>query len=107
MGASLAAWGRKVIEGFQIAAMILKAIGSLCGAAMALAVKPPKTQSEFFTRLACSIVSGILFSTPVRDRLGWSAIWEYDLAAATIAAFSAWWIMAAVVRIIEKWEPKK
>lgn len=91
-------------EGFAVAVMILKAIGSLSGAAMALLVKPAKTPAEFFTRLGCSVMAGILFSTPVRERIGWAPTEEYILASATIAAFCAWWIMAAVVRIIEKWD---
>lgn len=95
-------------EGFTLAAMILKGLGSVSGTALALLVKPPKSIAEFVTRLACSLLAGILFATPVRERIGWAGTEEYVIASATIAAFCAWWLMAAVVRIIEKWEgPKK
>jgi urea transporter len=95
-------------EGFALLAMILKGIGALSGSALALLVKPAKTLAEFGTRLGCSVLAGILFSTPVRERIGWAGTEEYIIASATIASFCAWWIMAAVVRIIEKWEgPRK
>lgn len=94
-------------EGFTIGVMILKGIGAVSGTAMALLVKPPKTLAEFITRLSCSILSGILFATPVRERIGWAMTDEYIIASATIAAFVAWWLMAAVVRIIEKWDGTK
>jgi hypothetical protein len=95
-------------EGFGLLVIVLKMMGGFSGAAMALAVKPPKSSAEFFTRLGCSVLSGVLFSTPLRERLGWLPTEEYILASSTLAAFCAWWIMAAVVRIIEKWEgPKK
>ena len=94
-------------EGFTLLAMMLKAIGSVSGTALALLVKPPKTIAEFATRVGCSLLAGILFATPVRERIGWIATEEYIIASATISAFCAWWIMAAVVRIIEKWDGTK
>lgn len=94
-------------EAFAVAAMMLKVIGALSGAALALLVKPAKTRAEFFTRLGCSILAGVLFSTPVRERIGWPPTEEHVIASATIAAFCAWWIMAAAVRVIEKWDGSK
>lgn len=94
-------------EGLTAIAMALKGIGAISGTALALMVKPPKTIAEFATRLFCSLLAGILFATPVRERIGWAFSEEYVIASATIAAFCAWWIMAAAVRIIEKWDGKK
>lgn len=94
-------------EGFTAIAMVLKGIGALSGTAMALLVKPPKTIPEFATRLGCSLLAGVLFATPVRERIGWAPTEEYVIASATVAAFAAWWIMAAVVRVIEKWDGTK
>lgn len=109
MDASLVGPAVRVMpEAFALAAVLLKAIGSLAGAAMALLIKPPKTAAEFFTRLGLSIISGVMFATPLREWVKWPATEEYVLASATLVGFSAWWALAAMVRFIEKWDgPKK
>ena len=92
-----------------IAGLMLRGIGALCGAALALMVRPAQSRAEFVTRLAGSIMAGILFATPLRERIAWPPTEEYVIASATVAALVAWWAMAAVVKIVEKWEgpPKK
>lgn len=94
-------------EGFTLVAMILKGLGSVSGTALALLVKPPKSIAEFTTRLAASMIFGVLFATPVRERIGWPATEEYIIASATVAAFGAWWILAVGVKLVEKWDGSK
>lgn len=91
-------------EAFTASAMILKAIGAVSGAAIALLVKPAKTAAEFWTRLGCSLLSGFLFGTPLREWIGWPANEEYMVVSAALAAIVAWWALAAIVRGLEKWD---
>lgn len=84
----------------------IKMGGSVIGAALALIYLQPKTVAEFTTRSAFSVIAGYLFSDPLRDWMKWPAIINYELASATLAAMLSWFVMGAVVRIIEAWRPK-
>lgn len=91
-------------EPFTIGVMILKTIGSLCGATLALMVKPAKTAAEFWTRIGTALLCGVLFGTPLRERVGWPANEEYMVVSSALSAFIAWWALAALVRLLEKWD---
>lgn len=91
-------------EPFTATAMILKGVGAISGATIALLIKPAQTAAEFWTRLGCSVLSGFLFGTPLREHIGWEANEEYMVVAAALAAIIAWWALAAIVRMLEKWD---
>ena len=85
---------------------LVKIGGPFLGAVLALIFQPPKTRSEFVTRSAFSIISGLLFSEPAREYLKWADTWQMGLAAGALCAALSWWLMAAIVRIIGAWKPK-
>ncbi len=91
-------------EALTIAA---KVVGATSGAFLALVFQPPKTLPEFITRGMFSIVSGIAFSSPVREYLKWMPTFETELASGALTALLSWWIMGAIVRIVGTWKPPK
>jgi len=90
-----------------IGLLAIKMGSAVAGATLALVFQPPKNRSEFVTRAIFSIISGMAFSTPVRDWLHWQATVEHDIAAAVLTAMLSWFLMTAIVRIIGTWKPKE
>lgn len=90
----------------DIAVAVTRALGAFFGAFLALIYQQPKNWSEFWTRLAFSVISGMLFGTPAREFLRWSDTIEMQMAAAGGVAALSWWLMAAIVRVISIWKPK-
>lgn len=86
------------------AAMAIKLVASMCGAVLALIFQPPKTKAEFWTRTAFSIVSGFIFGGQTREYLKWPVTMDTDIAATCLTALLSWWIMGALVRLIEAWK---
>ncbi len=82
----------------------IKFFAGFVGAVLALTFQPPKTRAEFVTRGVFSILSGMLFSGPVREYLKWPITIETDIAAGALTALLSWWIMGAVVRLIDAWK---
>lgn len=89
-----------------IATVLLKAAGSVLGAVLAFVFQPPKTSSEFWTRIAFSVISGMLFGDPVRLRFAWDETVQMVLAAGALTALLSWFVMGAVVRFIANWKGK-
>lgn len=87
--------------------LLLKIAGALAGAILALVFQPPKRMSEFVTRAVFSIMSGVLFGEGVHAFLKWGETWQMDLAAAALTSMLSWFVMAALVRVIGKWNPPK
>lgn len=90
-----------------VISLVLKALGSLSGAVMALVFQPPKTLAEFVTRAVFSILCGLLFGDIVRDHFAWLETWQMVMAAAALTSLLSWFIMGAATRIISKWTPPK
>ena len=86
--------------------LILKLLGSVAGAVLALTFQPPKNRAEFVTRTVFSILSGFLFGDVTRGYFQWPATWQMYLASSAFTAALSWAIMGAVVRIIGTWRPK-
>jgi hypothetical protein len=89
-------------EGLTVAVVILRAIGALAGAALALLVKPSQTRTEFFMRLSGSIIAGIVFAPTLREWLKWDRTEDHIIASAALVSFGAWWALAGIIRAIEK-----
>lgn len=89
-------------------AVLIRAVGAVIGAGLALVFLPPKNRAEFVTRGAFSIIVGIIGAYPVRVYyLHWEETWELRMAAAVLVAMLSWFVMGAVVRIIGMWKPKE
>lgn len=84
----------------------IKLAGSFLGAILAFIVQPPKTQADFVTRGAFSVITGLAFNTPVREYLKWPETVEYTFASIVLTAMLSWFVMGAVLRILGSWKPK-
>lgn len=91
----------------EMLAILIRVVGSLTGAFLALVFQPPKVTSELVTRGLFSLICGFVFSPPLRDYLKWAPSTEIDLAAAALTAMLSWWLMSTVVRIVGAWKPPK
>lgn len=92
----------------ELAALMIKALGSTGGAFLALVFQPPKTVRDFTIRSLFAFFSGLLFSDPVRtEYLHWPDTWQMWLASSALVALASWWIWGAVVRVVNKWTPPK
>lgn len=85
-------------------AMAIKLVASVFGAVLALIFQPPKTKPEFWTRTGFSIISGFIFGGQAREYLKWPPSMDTDIAATALTALLSWWIMGALVRLIDAWK---
>lgn len=85
-------------------AVAIKFAAAFCGAVLALVFQPPKTRAEFYTRAAFSLISGMIFAGQVREYLKWPISLDTDIASGALTALLSWWIMGALVRIIDAWK---
>lgn len=83
-------------------ALLLKILGSSAGTLLSLVFMLPRTIRDLFTRTIGSLVSGIVFAPQVIDYLNWDmpTAGETMVSAAALAAFTSWWMMGAITRII-------
>jgi hypothetical protein len=88
-------------------ALALKAAGAAIGAVLALVFVPPRSILGFLKRLIVSIPAGIIFSTDVRNWLGFDPGWEGLVASACLAAFASWWVAGTIIRISREWRSNK
>lgn len=88
------------------AAILLKLLGSVAGAVLALVFLLPRTRREGLRRFGGSVVAGVIFAPVVMHYGAWSATPDNVVAASGAAAFGSWWVMGALVRIAGKWTPK-
>ena len=95
------------MDAAAILAIVAKFVGAASGTVLALVFQPPKTVADFVTRSIFSLISGLVFSSPVRDYFHWVPSLETELAAGALVAMLSWWIMGAVVRIVGAWKPPK
>lgn len=87
------------------AVLIARVAGAFSGAFLALVFIQPRTLREFVSRAVISVVSGLIFTHPIRVYLGWGQDIESVLAAATIAGFASWFVMGLIVRRTAKADP--
>lgn len=86
-----------------VGSLILKWIGAMAGAALALLFVPPRNIKAFRRRVAFSLISGMIFAIPARDYAGFNADEEGLVAGACIAAAIGWGVMDAIMRITRNW----
>lgn len=88
--------------------LIVKLLGSVAGAALALVFVPPKTLTGFIRRLSAALIFGTVFAPYVREWAAFSNDWEGMLGAACLSAMVSWAAMGAIMRVIGAWQgPKK
>lgn len=87
-----------------VTAIAIKFLAGVGGAILALAFQPPKALSEFVTRSIFSILSGMLFAGQAREYLQWPITIETEIASGSLTALLSWWVMGAVVRLIDAWK---
>lgn len=90
----------------DVASAIAKAVGAVLGSILALAFLPPNNMRDFVTRSVFSLISGFVFSDPVRVWLKWDADISMNMAAASLTALASWWVWGAVVRLIGAYKLK-
>lgn len=89
-------------------AVLIRAVGAVIGAGLALVFLPPKNRAEFWTRGVFSVICGTVGGYPVQvNYLHWPDDLQMLLAAATLVSALSWFCMGAVVRIIGMWKPKE
>jgi hypothetical protein len=88
------------------AGLIAKASGAFAGAVMALVFIPPKTRAEFWRRGSGSLIMGVVFAPTALEWLKLTPNVEGMVAAACAAAFSAWWIMGLVIRVLRAYDKR-
>lgn len=88
------------------AGLIAKAGGAIAGAILALVFIPPKTRAEFWRRGSGSLIMGVVFAPSALEWLKLTANVEGMIAAACAAAFSAWWIMGLVIRVLRAYDKR-
>lgn len=87
--------------------LILEFCGSVIGAALAQFYLPPKSWREFGLRIAFSVPVGVLFSWVPMRMIEFPEGWKGIVAASCLAAFAAWWLAGAVVRLTENYNGKR
>lgn len=87
--------------------LLLKLVGSVGGAVLALIFQAPKNRAEFVTRAGFSVLAGFLFADVVRAYVKWDDTWQMLLAASAMTAALSWFIMGTIVRVIGAWRPPK
>jgi len=84
--------------------LILKFLGAMAGAALALIFVPPRTRTGFIRRGAAALICGPIFGPFVQSWIGFSDTWEGVAAGSCLTAYASWWIMGAAKRwIYDKW----
>jgi hypothetical protein len=83
--------------------LLIKIIGALAGAVLALVFIPPKTFTGFTRRMTASLIVGPIFSPVVHSYMLWPDKWEHHLAAAALTAFLSWWMLGVIINAVRKW----
>lgn len=82
--------------------ILIKILGAVAGAIMALVFIPPKTFNGLVRRTTASLIAGPIFSPVVHSYMTWQNTLEYWLAAAALTAFVSWWVLGVVVNAAKK-----
>lgn len=77
--------------------LIIKGVGSLSGAIVALIIHPPWSLKAGINRGTVSIIGGIVAAGPVRTYLKLDASSDSLFAAAALCSFLSWWVMLIVI----------
>lgn len=89
------------------AVLATKFLGAVAGSILGLVFHLPKNRTEFNRRFSLSLICGVVFCEVLRVYLGWAATIEMYLAAATATAMFSWFVVGAMIRIIDRWTPPK
>ena len=84
--------------------LILKWVGSTCGAVLSLLFMPPRNWREFRRRTGFALIRGMVFASPVRDYTALSNDAEGLVAGATVAAAVGWIAMETLVRLVRAYK---
>ncbi len=87
-----------------VGSLLLKWIGAMAGAVLALLFAPPRNMRGFRRRGSFSLIAGMVFATPARELLGFAPDAEGMVAGACFAAATAWGVMEAVMRVIRAYK---
>lgn len=79
-------------------------MGVAAGAVTALVFLVPQSWGDFARRGSVSLISGMVFTTPLREYMNWPMTYEYVLASGFSAAFVSWFVMTAIVKGLQKME---
>lgn len=89
-----------------VTGVLIKLAGAFAGSILALVFIPPKTRREFWRRGSGSLIMGMVFAPTALDWLKLTANIEGMITAACAAAFSAWWIMGLVIRVLRAYDKR-
>ena len=91
----------------ELGGLLIKGLGSLGGAVLALVFQPPTTTRDFVIRSVFALLSGLLFGDPIRaEYLKWPDTIPHVIGAHALVALVSWWVFGAVLRVAGTWKPK-
>jgi hypothetical protein len=86
--------------------LIVKLLGALGGAVLAVVFVPPRTIKGFVRRITAALIAGPMFGPYAQAWAGFSDTWEGMAGAACLVAFASWWLMGAIKRALDVWQVK-
>ena len=86
--------------------LLIKLAGAFAGSVMALVFIPPRTRREFWRRGSGSLIMGVVFAPAAIEWLKLSPTAEGMVAGGCAAAFSGWWIMGLVIRVLRAYDKR-
>ncbi len=85
-----------------IAGLLIKSIGAVSGAILALLRFPPKNRGEAYRRAVSSIIAGLIAGSVVAGKLGLGPDPEATLFSAALTAFVSWPILGVLEKLARR-----
>lgn len=88
------------MEPIDLLTIGLRAVGAVGGTILIFVFQPPKTRTEFWTRLVFSLLSGVLFGEAVHDWLQWRQTGQMIVASAALTSMISWTAWGAITKAV-------
>lgn len=88
-----------------IEALAYSIVGTIGGAAIALALLQPDTPAGFAKRSLVSVASGMMLTPAVLSYFELAATRDNLIAGSCVVSAVAWWCWHGVIRAVQAWSP--